>query len=95
MKSKIENRKFRGVIGHWSLVIGYLLLVAAPSAMACVGCREPGKETIEHEPQTVLAGIAFSWSVLFMLGFAFAVVMGMSAYIWRTCQRIERERARS
>ncbi len=28
-----------------------------------------------------------------MLVFALAIVGGMSAYIWQTCQRIERERA--
>jgi hypothetical protein len=65
------------------------------AAQACVGCREPGSETLNHESPTVMAGIAFSWSVLFMLAFALAVVTAMGAYIWQTCQRIERERARS
>lgn len=72
------------------------LLVAAslPSALACVGCREPGSQTIDHESPTVMAGLAFSWSVLFMLFFALAVVGGLAAYIWQTCLRLERERAR-
>jgi len=78
-----------------SLLIGHLSLGLLSSASACVGCREPGSETINHEAPTVLAGIAFSWSVLFMLAFALLVVGGMGAYIWQTCQRIERERARS
>jgi len=74
-----------------ALVLGFL----PAAAHACVGCREPGSETLNHESPTVMAGVAFSWSVLFMLTFALAVVLGMSAYIWHTCQRIERERARS
>ena len=61
--------------------------------MACVGCREPGSETIAKESPTVLAGWAFSWSVLFMLVFVFAIVGGMSLYIWQTCRRLEREAA--
>ena len=65
------------------------------AAQACVGCREPGSETLNHEAPTVMAGFAFSWSVLFMLTVALAVVGAMGTYIWHTCQRIERERARS
>jgi cbb3-type cytochrome oxidase subunit 3 len=76
------------VIGHWSFV-------ALPAAQACVGCREPGSETLNHENPTVMAGFAFSWSVLFMLIAALAVVGFLSAYIWQTCQRLDRERARS
>lgn len=86
MKSRILVSAL--VVGHWSL--GFF-----SNAQACVGCREPGSETINHESPTVMAGVAFSWSVLFMLVFAFLVVGAMGAYIWHTCQRIERERARS
>ena len=66
---------------------------AAECLMACVGCREPGSETISKESPTVLAGWAFSWSVLFMLVLVFAIVAGMSLYIWQTCRRLEREAA--
>jgi len=66
---------------------------AAESVMACVGCREPGSETIAKESPTVLAGWAFSWSVLFMLLFVFLIVGGMSFYIWQTCRRLDREAA--
>ena len=65
----------------------------AECVMACIGCREPGSETIARESPTVLAGWAFSWSVLFMLVFVFIVVGGMSFYIWQTCRRLEREAA--
>jgi len=66
---------------------------AAEGVMACVGCREPGSETIAKESPTVLAGWAFSWSVLFMLLFVFLIVGGMSFYIWQTCRRLDREAA--
>lgn len=102
MKSKIENccngcaataRLSKSKIGGGALAVFCVLLPTAASA--CVGCREPGAQTLDHESPTVMAGMAFSWSVLFMLVFALLVVGGMSAYIWHTCQRIERERVRS
>jgi len=74
--------------------MGCLILMASP-VEACVGCREPGALTIAHESTTVLAGQGFSWSVLFMLGFVLAVVAGLSFFIWRTCQQLERGRVRS
>jgi hypothetical protein len=67
------------------------LFSAADCVMACVGCREPGSETIAKESPTVLAGWAFSWSVLFMLLVVFLVIGGLSFYIWLTCRRLERE----
>ncbi len=76
----------------WTLLLTALLFTLGDAA-ACVGCREPGADTIAKESPTVLAGIAFSWSVLFMLGFAILVVLSMSLYIGHTCRRIERERA--
>lgn len=91
MKANRKNRLTQTGSAALALALAFLPAVAN----ACVGCREPGSDTINHESPTVMAGIAFSWSVLFMLAFALAVVTGMSAYIWRTCQRIERERARS
>lgn len=69
------------------------LLANAPSALACVGCREPGAGTIAHEPQTVASGVAFSWSVLFMLVVVLSIIAGMTLFIWRSCVSIERERA--
>ena len=73
-------------------VLAFFLL-AAEGVLACVGCREPGSETIARESPTVLAGWAFSWSVLFMLLFVFLIIGGMSLYIWRTCKRLERTAA--
>ena len=64
-------------------------LDSATKGLACVGCREPGTETLVSESSTVLAGVAFSWSVLFMLGFVFLIVGGLAAYIGVTCRRLQ------
>ena len=58
--------------------------------MACVGCRTPmvGAE----EPQTVLAGVALSWSVVTLLVTVVGVIAGLGLYIARTCQRVDREK---
>ncbi|MFZ4681424.1 MAG: hypothetical protein ACOYMS_02880 [Terrimicrobiaceae bacterium] len=80
MKSKILFLSL--VIGHWSLA----------AAHACVGCREPGALTLAHESPTVLAGVAFSWSVVFMLAFVMLIVVGMSVFIWNTCRKLEEGR---
>jgi len=69
------------------------LFASLAGASACVGCREPGDITMTQERSTVLAGEAFSWSVLFMLGFALLAIGGLCFYIWKTCQRLDRERA--
>jgi hypothetical protein len=78
---------------RWPLLVLMALHLAAEGSLACVGCREPGAETLAKESSTVLAGWAFSWSVLFMLFFALMIVAGMSLYIWRTCRRLDREAA--
>lgn len=66
-----------------------ILLLAQHSAIACVGCRTP-EVTAAEEPQTVLAGIAFSWSVLTMLAIVIAVVTGLGFYIAQTCRQVDR-----
>ncbi len=71
----------------------FVLLLTVHQAAACVGCREPGSDTVANEPQTVMAGFGFSWGVIIMLVCAISVVTGITAYIWRTIVRIERERA--
>jgi hypothetical protein len=68
-------------------------LSAAECVMACVGCREPGSDTIAKESPTVLAGVAFSWSVLFMLASVILIIGGLSFYICQTCRRLEQEAA--
>jgi len=56
------------------------LLVQAP-AWACAGCREPGEEV---EAATVMAGFAFSWGVIAMLVFLFALCSGLGWFVMKT-----------
>ena len=41
--------------------------------MACEGCKMAASKGIS-EPQTIMAGMAFSWSVLFMLAAFFSLL---------------------
>ncbi len=70
-----------------------LVLLLAPRAMACVGCRTPGDLTMANENPTVLAGIGFSWGVVFLLVFVLTLLAAMVSYIWWTCVQIERGRS--
>ncbi|MFZ4778181.1 MAG: hypothetical protein ACOYM3_22650 [Terrimicrobiaceae bacterium] len=67
-----------------------LLLMFQHGAMACVGCRTPMVDVTE-EPQTILAGVAFSWGVVIMLLIVSAIVGGLGFFIAKTCQRVDRE----
>lgn len=66
------------------------LAAGVPSLLACNGCRNPG-EAMGEEPGTVMAGIAFSWSIMFMLVVVMLVVAGLTVYIARTCRRVDLE----
>jgi len=57
-------------------------IFAAPfRAFSCEGCKMAGAKGIS-EPQTIMAGMAFSWSVLFMLVVVF-LLLGIFAYAMR------------
>lgn len=58
----------------------YILLIPA-RLLACEGCKMAAAKGIS-EPQTIMAGIAFSWSVLFMLA-VFFLVLGIFAWAMR------------
>jgi len=71
--------------------IAFVSLVAfLTDASACVGCRQPGVGGGD-EPQTVMAGMAFSWSVISLLIVVVVVLGGLSIFIAKTCQRLDRE----
>ena len=61
------------------------LLLRAP-ALACAGCREPGEEV---EATTVMAGFGFSWGVIFMLIFLFALCSGLGWFVARTIKTVD------
>ena len=47
-------------------LFSFLTLLFPWPAFACEGCKMVASKGIS-EPQTIMAGMAFSWSVLFML----------------------------
>jgi hypothetical protein len=61
------------------------LLLRAP-AWACAGCREPGEGV---EAATVMAGIAFSWGVVAMLVFLFALCSGLGWFVMKTIKTVD------
>lgn len=74
----------------WTLLVT-LFLLSAPSVYACVGCRTPGEKT---EDLTVRAGIALSWSVLFMLATVGTVLGFLGWYMAKHCRQLNAEHAR-
>lgn len=66
-----------------------LLLFVLPHAQACVGCRQPGTVM---DRDLVTAGVAFSFSVISLLVLVVVVLAGLTAYIAKTCQRLDREK---
>ena len=61
------------------------LLLSAP-AWACAGCREPGEDV---EAATVMAGFAFSWGVIAMLAFLFALCSGLGWFVMKTIKAFD------
>lgn len=67
-------------------------LLASPQAGACVGCRTEG-ETLGDPQQIVQAGLAFSWSVLFMLAVVFTLIFGLVWFLVNTCRAADARHA--
>lgn len=61
------------------------LLLNAP-AWACAGCRVMTKDS---EATTVMAGVAFSWGVLAMLVFLFALCSGLGWFVMKTIKTVD------
>ena len=59
----------------------FALFLQAVPLLACAGCREPGEDV---EAATVMAGFGFSWGVIIMLAFVFALSGGVGAYVLKT-----------
>jgi len=73
----------------WTLLLTFML-TALPTAQACVGCRAPGEKS---DQLTVTAGVALSWSVLFMLVFIGCALAFLGWYIARYCSQLSAEHA--
>ena len=61
------------------------LLVNAPTARACAGCRVVSEDL---EATTVMAGFAFSWGVIAMLVFLFALCSGLGWFVMKTIKAV-------
>ena len=61
------------------------LLLNAP-AWACAGCRVISEEI---EDTTVMAGFAFSWGVVVMLAFLFALCSGLGWFVMKTIKAVD------
>ena len=55
-------------------------------AKACEGCKMSAANGF-IEPQTTMAGVALSWSVLFMLVVVFLLLAGFICSAWVACQK--------
>jgi hypothetical protein len=88
----------RLVAGYRSSAAALMLLLLATIPMqlveACPGCSAVTAEIRRSEPETIMAGFAFSWSVLFMLVVSSSIIGFLTMYIAKTVQRIDRERSR-
>jgi hypothetical protein len=65
------------------LLVG--LLLQAP-AWACAGCRVVSEDL---EATTVMAGFAFSWGVIAMLAFLFALCSGLGWFVMKTIKAVD------
>ena len=61
------------------------LLLNAP-AWACAGCRVISENA---EATTVMAGFAFSWGVVAMLAFLFALCSGLGWFVMKTIKAVD------
>lgn len=65
-----------------------LVLIQAP-AWACAGCRVQSEDV---EATTVMAGFAFSWGVVVMLAFLFALCSGLGWFVMKTIKSVDAAR---
>ena len=61
------------------------LLLNAP-AWACAGCSVVSEDL---EASTVMAGFAFSWGVVAMLVFLFALCSGLGWFVMKTIKAVD------
>ncbi len=88
-----DNRlstRFRARAAVWYAVVVAFVLGSVAPAVACVGCRVNGEGVQQTEQSTVTAGIAFSWSVLFMLFVVSVLLTFMVSYITRMVSELDR-----
>lgn len=65
-----------------------LVLIQSP-VWACAGCRVLSEDA---EATTVMAGFAFSWGVVVMLAFLFALCSGLGWFVMKTIKSVDAAR---
>jgi hypothetical protein len=71
-------------VKFFTILIATLLLNAP--AWACAGCRVISEDL---EDTTVMAGFAFSWGVVAMLVFLFALCSGLGWFVMKTIKAVD------
>jgi hypothetical protein len=71
------------------LAVILTLALLPASAWACAGCRVISEDA---EATTVMAGLAFSWGVLAMLVFLFALCSGLGWFVMKTIKSVDTAR---
>lgn len=69
------------------------VLAPVSGVEACVGCRQVGDGVAKVEPQTIQAGFALSWSVLFLLVTVLGILTFLGFFIARTVSQLDRARS--
>jgi hypothetical protein len=67
---------------------------AAVPMEACPGCRTQGELVALEEPETVRAGMAMSWSVLFLLAVLTGIGGFLTVYIRSAVARVDEANSR-
>jgi hypothetical protein len=67
-----------------AVLVATLLLTG--SAWACAGCRVLSEDAAAA---TVMAGFAFSWGVVAMLVFLFALCSGLGWFVMKTIKAVD------
>jgi len=68
------------------LAAAFLLVLLHAPAWACAGCRVQSEDV---EATTVMAGFAFSWGVVAMLVFLFALCSGLGWFVMKTIKSVD------
>lgn len=67
------------------IVYAIILFFRSP-AWACAGCRVVSEDL---EATTVMAGFGFSWGVVAMLAFLFALCGGLGWFVMKTIKAVD------
>lgn len=71
------------------LIVLFVLISFFPSIVkACEGCKMAVADGVV-EPQTMMAGMALSWSVLFMIAIVLLLLVGFIWFAYATCLKID------